>query len=79
MVTFSTVYAHKLSKHLKICNARQTDPEPFIQKDINAGKSEVPVSFASSDSFRMLCTFPKDQITSVIDKVNHIYESKYII
>ncbi|XP_048522983.1 tRNA:m(4)X modification enzyme TRM13 homolog isoform X2 [Dendroctonus ponderosae] len=72
-----TVYAHKLSKHLKICNARQTDPEPFIQKDINAGKSEVPAALASSDSFRMLCTFPKDQITAVIEKVNNIYE-KYL-
>ncbi|XP_050308508.1 tRNA:m(4)X modification enzyme TRM13 homolog [Anthonomus grandis grandis] len=69
-----TVYAHNLQKHLKICNARPGEVEPYIIKDINSGNSEVPIELASTDTYQMLYTFSKDQIATVIDKVSKLYE-----
>ncbi|CAH0558843.1 unnamed protein product [Brassicogethes aeneus] len=65
-----TCYAHKLNKHLKICNARQSKVEPYIEKGINSGKFEDSVE----DSFKFLSTYSVSDILETIKKVNKVYE-----
>ncbi|XP_030758310.1 tRNA:m(4)X modification enzyme TRM13 homolog isoform X1 [Sitophilus oryzae] len=71
-----TVYLHNLSKHLKICNARQDHTEPYIEKDINLGDSGKN-STDLNDSYQLLSTFSKDHILAVIQKANKLFE-KYV-
>ncbi|XP_060524263.1 tRNA:m(4)X modification enzyme TRM13 homolog [Cylas formicarius] len=66
-----TVYAHKLNKHLKICNAREGPSQSFIKKDINSGKHEEESGI--SDHHRSLSEFADTDILKVIAKVNIVY------
>ncbi|XP_056648319.1 tRNA:m(4)X modification enzyme TRM13 homolog [Diorhabda sublineata] len=66
-----TCYAHNLKKHLKICNARPKPTDPYISKGVNYADSE------EDNSYKLLSTFPEDDILKTISKVDTVY-NKYI-
>lgn len=68
------MYATKLNKHLKICNARPKNLEGYIEKNINSGLSEVPPELSIKESYQLLSKFPSEQILLTIKKVNNIFK-----
>nr|CAH7724761.1 unnamed protein product [Callosobruchus chinensis] len=69
-----TCYAHKLKKHLKICNARPKATQPYISKGINSGM-DMDNADEFIDSYKLLSSFPVTDIRNTILKVNKIYET----
>lgn len=67
----STCYAHKLEKHLKICNARPSQPLPYISNGINAG---VAKSNIINDTARCINNTDISDILHVISKINNVYK-----
>ncbi|XP_019875165.2 tRNA:m(4)X modification enzyme TRM13 homolog [Aethina tumida] len=67
-----TCYAHKLQKHLKICNARNTKDEIYIVRGINSGSNGK----ICDDSYKLLSTFSNSDILETIKKVNKVYEEQ---
>lgn len=66
-----TCYAHNLTKHLKICNARPKAVEAYISKDINY-KDEIITPI--NDHFKLLNQFDPVEIKHTITKVNDIFD-----
>ncbi|CAH1107161.1 unnamed protein product [Psylliodes chrysocephalus] len=64
-----TCYAHKLTRHLKICNARPKPAEPFIVKGFNTDT----LAAQEDNLYRLLSTFSAENIAITISKVNFIY------
>lgn len=75
MCCLSTCYASKLEKHLSICNARQMELPAYIVLNVNS-----PAANAGSEGEvrRLLNEVPHDELLRVIDKVNRLYESKFV-
>lgn len=76
MCCLSTCYASKLEKHLSICNARQTELPAYIVHNINSPASDAGGS--EPEARLSLSQVPHEELLRVIDKVNHIYESKFL-
>ncbi|XP_045474173.1 tRNA:m(4)X modification enzyme TRM13 homolog [Harmonia axyridis] len=69
-----TCYAHKLRKHLKICNSRPKESQPFIVKGINSGSPEIS---ENNDTITLSST-PVEEIKSVIEKMNRICKEESV-
>lgn len=71
---FSTCYAHKLEKHLKICNSRKdTSALYFLEGTNSKNSNDCDVNEVRS---LMLSEVPPGQITELISKINKIYQGK---
>ncbi|CAH1988928.1 unnamed protein product [Acanthoscelides obtectus] len=70
-----TCYAHKLEKHLKICNARAKATQPYLSEGINCGLNGMDVDDDGLDSYRLLSTFSVADIKETILKVNKIFDT----
>ena len=70
---YSTVYANKLEKHLKICNSRSKVQPPYIVSNVNRGVAD------ERTEHRKLSDLTRQELASLIEKINHVYDSKYLI
>jgi tRNA:m4X modification enzyme len=69
---FSTCFASKLDKHLKVCNARPQETPPYIVQNINmCPETEPPMRV-------LLSEVPKEKLAALIDKINHLYDSRIL-
>ncbi|GJQ73071.1 hypothetical protein Trydic_g1701 [Trypoxylus dichotomus] len=69
-----TCYAHKLSKHLKICNARQKDNVPYVVRGINCGEVIPETDGESQLNSQSLDTYKVEEIKAVIEKVVKLHD-----
>lgn len=60
---------NKLRRHLKRCNARQTNTPPYIEKGINWKETDTEVN-------RCLSNVPVEQLLQVIAKVKKVHSGK---
>lgn len=68
----STCYKSKLSKHLKICNAKITYVPEYINKGINLGFVSNLEDSVNSNKLE-LASIGTEEILAVIYKVNKLY------
>lgn len=78
MLCFSTCYANKLAKHLKICNARQTALPPYILKGVNCGQIEPELN-STQITARLLSNVPTEKIVQIIEKINKVYKGNIYV
>lgn len=57
-----------MKKHLKICNAREKELEPYITKHFNSGSTDPALN-----AMKLLSEFSTNEILQVIEKVNKIF------
>lgn len=68
-----TVFADRLQKHMKICNAREQAKPEYIKKDINAGDGDDEEKAEEKDS--KLSEQSVDYLIGLVGKVRAFYDS----
>ncbi|KAK9679997.1 Methyltransferase TRM13 [Popillia japonica] len=68
-----TCYAHKLAKHLKICNAREKESVPYIIKGINCGETILENAIDKIDK-QTLRNYSVEEIKNVINKIQKLHD-----
>ncbi|KAL3267138.1 hypothetical protein HHI36_011278 [Cryptolaemus montrouzieri] len=72
-------YAHKLNKHLRICNARPKQLESYIVKGINSGcYLETDLENHGENRTATLSSTSNSEILRVIDLINKVYDGLQI-
>lgn len=68
-----TCFAHKLQKHLKICNAQPNTNLPYISKGVNCGQVD-PDSTLTLQNTRQLSSVQPGAIKDLVQKITKIYD-----